>query len=147
MLLKKLHTFLRLPWTEKSMVFEALLWLGLMRLAVLTLPFIRVSALLGQAGASSSATPLPGHTAQAAIRVAHAIRRIQPFTPWDSNCLAQALTARRMLVRRGIPCTTYLGAAIEGQKGIIAHAWLRCGPWILTGGQGHERYKVVATFA
>ncbi|MCG2784735.1 MAG: lasso peptide biosynthesis B2 protein [Anaerolineae bacterium] len=147
MVLKKLRTFLLLPWIDKALVFEAILWLGLMRLAVLTLPFKRVSSLLGQAGASSPEAPLAPSEAQTAIRVARAIRRTQPFTPWDSNCLAQALTARHMLARRGMPSTTYLGATIEGQKGIIAHAWLRCGPWILTGAQGHKRYKVVATFA
>jgi hypothetical protein len=144
---KKLRTFLLLSWREKALVFEALAWLGLMRLAVLTLPFKRISAWLGSEGKETPNTPLPEPQAQIAILVARAIRRIQPFTPWDSNCLAQALTARRMLTRRGLACTTYLGATIEGQKGIIAHAWLRCGPWILTGASGHRRYKVVATFA
>lgn len=147
MVLKKLRTFLLLSWIDKALVFEALIWLGLMRLAVLALPFKRVSNWLGKEGQDSPAAPLPEGQAQTALRIARAIRRIQPFTPWDSNCLAQALAARRMLARRGIPATTYLGATIEGQKGIIAHAWLRCGPWILTGAQGHRRYKVVATFA
>jgi hypothetical protein len=146
-LLQKLRTFLFLPWDEKALVFEALAWLGLMRLAVLILPFKHISAWLGQEGRASSDAPLPEPQAQTAIRVARAIQRIQPFTPWDSNCLAQALTARRMLQGRGLPSTTYLGATIESQKGIIAHAWLRCGPWILTGTQGHRRYKIVATFA
>jgi hypothetical protein len=144
---QKLRTFLLLPWFEKALVFEALAWLGLMRLAVLTLPFKRISTWLGSEGASSPDTRLPEQEAKTAILVARAIQRIQPFTPWDSNCLAQALTARRMLTRRGLVCTTYLGATIEGQKGIVAHAWLRCGPWILTGARGHQRYKVVATFA
>jgi hypothetical protein len=147
MLLKKLRTFLNLSWAEKALVFEALTWLGIMRLAVLTMPFKRVSAWLGMEGSSTPTTPLPPQQAQTALLVARAIRRIQPFTPWDSNCLAQALTARQMLQRRGIPSTTSLGAAIEEKKGIVAHAWLRCGPWILTGARGHKHYKVVVTFA
>jgi hypothetical protein len=147
LLLKKLRTFLFLPWVDKALVFEAIIWLGLMRLAVLALPFKRISTWLGTEGLESPATPLPESQTQTALRIARAIRRIQPFTPWDSNCLAQALTARRMLARRGMSSTTYLGATIESQKGIIAHAWLRCGPWILTGAQGHKRYKVVVTFA
>lgn len=147
MVLKKLRTLLLLPWVDKALIFEAIFWLGLMRLAVLALPFKRVSTWLGTEGQNSPAVPLPEGKAQTALQIARAIRRIQPFTPWDSNCLAQALTARRMLARRSVPSTIYLGATIEGQKGIIAHAWLRCGPWILTGAQGHKRYKVVATFA
>jgi hypothetical protein len=146
-LLKKLRTYLRLPWRDKALVFEALAWLGFMRLAVLTIPFKRVSTWLGQEGASTPETSPPQPQAQTALRVARAIRSIQPFTPWDSNCLAQALAARQMLRRRGLACTTYLGATIEVQKGIVAHAWLRCGPWILTGAKGHKGYKVVATFA
>jgi hypothetical protein len=147
MLLKKLRTFLRLPWGEKALVFEALAWLGLMRLAVLTLPFKRVASWLGTPGADLPAAPLSPGQAAAAQRMARALRRIQPFTPWDSNCLAQALAARQMLRRRGIPCTTCLGAAIESGQGLVAHAWLYCGPWILTGAQGHQRYKIVAVFA
>ncbi|PKN94112.1 MAG: hypothetical protein CVU44_06840 [Chloroflexi bacterium HGW-Chloroflexi-6] len=147
MILKKLRTFLALSWGDKALIFEALTWLGLMRLAVLTLPFKRVSAWLGKEGQTTPEAPLPPDQARMALRIARAIRRIQPFTPWDSNCLAQALTARRMLELRNIPSTTCLGATIESSKGIVAHAWLRCGTWILTGAPGHQRYKIVATFA
>ena len=119
-----------------------------MRLAVLALPFKTVSTWLGREGQTTPVEALDPQQAQFAVRVARAIHRIQPFTPWDSNCLAQALTARKMLQRRGIPCTTYLGAAVQADRsGLIAHAWLRCGPWILTGGKERRRYKVVATFA
>ena len=144
----KLVTFLRLSWGDKALVFEALAWLGWMRLAVLALPFKTVSTWLGREGQTTPVEALDPQQAQFAVRVARAIHRIQPFTPWDSNCLAQALTARKMLQRRGIPCTTYLGAAIQADRsGLVAHAWLRCGPWILTGGKERRRYKVVATFA
>jgi hypothetical protein len=59
MIPKKLRTFLLLPWREKALVFEALAWLGLMRLAVLTLPFKRISAWLGQEGRAASMHPCP----------------------------------------------------------------------------------------
>jgi len=147
MLYQKLRTFLLLSWGEKALAFEALAWLGLMRLAVLTLPFKRIASWLGKPGANLPAAPLSPPQAQTALRVARAVRRMHPFTPWDSNCLAQALTARQMLKRRGIPSTTCLGAAIESGEGLVAHAWLYCGPWILTGAHGHKRYKIVAIFA
>jgi hypothetical protein len=147
MILKKLRTLLLLPWQEKSLLLEALFWLGFMRLAVLTQPFQRVSTWLGEKNTSSPQTPLPPEQTHKAAQIGRAIRRIQPFTPWDSNCLAQALAARRMLQKRGIPCTTYLGAVIEAPKGIIAHAWLRAGLHIITGAQGRQRYKIVATFS
>ena len=52
-----------------------------------------------------------------------------------------------MLRRLGIANTLYLGVGKEEGKGLVAHAWLRCGGTILTGASGCERFTVVGKFA
>jgi hypothetical protein len=47
---------------------------------------------------------------------------------------------------RGIDNTLYLGVGRDETKGLVAHAWLRCGELILTGG-GREHFMVVGKFS
>jgi predicted glycoside hydrolase/deacetylase ChbG (UPF0249 family) len=89
--------------------------------------------------------------AQAVARdVGWAIRTAARYTPWESTCLVQVLTAQRMLQKRGIAGGFYLGASTEpdaeNASGISAHAWLKCGPEYITGESGHEKYTVVSSF-
>lgn len=145
--MQALRKFLGLTWAERGLVLEALLRLGLARLAVKALPFQKVVSLLGEKGRETPQEPLPQDQADTARRVSLAIRRTRRFTPWDSNCLAQAIAACQMLRRRGVPTTAYLGAALGGPKGMIAHAWVRSGKQIITGFEGMRRYGIVARYA
>ena len=83
-----------------------------------------------------------------AYRIGWAVRTMSRRTPWNSNCLAQAIAAKRMLRRRGTACTLYLGLAKDAHDELAAHAWLRCGNRVLTGGRLSQRqYTVVSTFS
>ena len=66
------------------------------------------------------------------------------YTPWESKCLVRALTAQRLLKRRKIDSTLYLGVGKDNDK-MIAHAWLRCGGISVTGGDG-SGYAIVARY-
>ena len=79
-----------------------------------------------------------------AAKVAYAVDRICTRTAWESKCLVRALTAQRLLKRKGIHSTMYLGCGKEEDK-MVAHAWLRCGRMYVTGGNG-EGYAVVSKF-
>jgi hypothetical protein len=54
-----------------------------------------------------------------------------------------------MLKRRRIGATLYLGVAKDLTKPqqLAAHAWLRCGDIILTGGANHKDFAVLSTFS
>ncbi|MBE5937538.1 MAG: lasso peptide biosynthesis B2 protein [Lachnospiraceae bacterium] len=65
-------------------------------------------------------------------------------TAWESKCLVRALTAQKLLKRKGIQSTMYLGCGMDEGK-MVAHAWLRCGRMYVTGGNGEE-YAVVDKF-
>ena len=53
----------------------------------------------------------------------------------------------KMLERRKIESTLYLGTGKDEDGSFAAHAWLRSGPYYVTGANGMERYTVVGKFA
>ena len=67
--------------------------------------------------------------------------------PWDGRCLAQALAATGMMRRRGLEGTVSFGAGRGDRAQFSAHAWVRFGSTLVTGGAGHERFKAFTTFA
>ncbi len=142
----RLLRFSRRPLRNKLLLLEAVTLLAVSRLLVLTVPFKWIGGRLGVVYAESIEEVGPEATRQA-HEIAWAVNAAANHTYWTSNCLPRAMTAHHMLSRRGLPTTVYPGAAKDDTKGMIAHAWLRCGKHILTGGPGHRRYTVVATFA
>jgi len=75
-------------------------------------------------------------------KVAGMARRV----PWQSKCLVQAMTAQRLLRDYGISSTLYLGVGRDKESGnMVAHAWVRSGPYSVCGGNG-EGYATVAKF-
>ena len=130
------------------MFFEAFLLLGVMRAAILLLPFRRITTILGLAQGATSSMPAVDMTVDPAD-VGWAIRAAAARTPWESACLAQALTGMVMLSRRGIAATLYLGVARDeiDPEAMSAHAWLRCGDTILTGAGGVERFSAISSFS
>lgn len=143
---RRLNKFFRLPWPEKVLYTEAFYLTGAVRLAVLLLPFRTLAPLLGRHMAESPAEE-NAVTLEAARRVGQAVETVSRHTPWDSKCLVQAIAGKIMLRRRGIGSTLYLGVDRDDNRGLVAHAWLRCGEAFLTGGRGRELYTVVGKFA
>ncbi|MBU0493234.1 MAG: lasso peptide biosynthesis B2 protein [Chloroflexi bacterium] len=133
-------------WIERGLLLEALFWLVAARLVVLLIPFRYIAPLLGSHMAMSPTALLPEQAARSR-QVGWAVRAVARRTPWDSNCLAQAIAGKMMLRRRGIASTLYLGVAKDEDKDLAAHAWLRSGDQILTGGSAQERFTVLSTFA
>lgn len=95
-----------------------------------------------------------------ATRIAWAISLVAKHTPWESKCLVQSLTAQYFLNKRKITSTLYLGVSKEkllnpknittlnnhcNSEELIAHSWIRCGDFFVTGGNG-EHYAIVAKF-
>jgi len=144
--MSRLRKFLALPLADRGCLVEAGLWLGLARLAILVLPFRWIARGLGRQMVRS---PEDAGAASAALldRISWAVATASRHLPWDCLCLAQALAAKAMLKRRGMPSTLYLGLAKDGEAQLQAHAWLRCGKRILTGQRGMAGFTVIATFA
>jgi hypothetical protein len=130
---------------ERRLFVEAYCFLAISRMMILTVPFRRIAPWLGRTMAES-----PHDASQQLVlaqKISWAVQTAGRHTPWESKCLAQAIAAKMMLRRRQIPGTLYLGLAKDEQGELSAHAWLRCGDLILTGGQNLEGYTTIATFA
>jgi hypothetical protein len=145
-LFRRLIKFFRLQWPEKCLLTQALYLTGVVRLAVLLLPFRWLAPHLGQYMMESPAEE-DAVTLEAARNVGVAVETVSRRTPWESKCLVQAIVGKFLLRQRGIGSTLYLGVDRDDDKGLAAHAWLRCGDVILTGSQGREHFTVVGKFA
>lgn len=143
---RRLIKFFRLPWPEKCLYTEAFYLTGVVRLAILLLPFRWLAPLLGQ-HMMESPEEEDAVILEAARRVGRVVETVSRRTPWESKCLVQAVVGKILLRRRGIGNTLYLGVDRDDGKSLVAHAWLRCGKVILTGGQGRELFTVVGKFA
>jgi hypothetical protein len=147
-----MRRYAALPRARKRLLREALLSLALARAAMLLLPFRRVAAWLGTPGIESAVSPTPEQI-RVAQEIGWAVAGVARRVPWDGRCLAQALAATHMLRRRGLEGTVTFGAGRGGGVGgdgsaeFSAHAWLRLGPFVVTGGPGSERFKTLTTFA
>lgn len=141
--MSKIRTFMRLPWRVRWMLCEAVIGSGWYRFVMLHRPFGKIAAHLGQSGLE---TDDHNPDRQTVRQIAWAVAAVCKRTPWQSKCLVQALTARKMLTRRGISCTLYMGARRNDQGEMQAHAWLRSGTVYVTGGDGKEEYAVTSVF-
>ena len=130
----------------RGTLLEAVFWLGLARLALLLVPFRRLAVHLGTPSHETPAQNLDQAATERARTVGGAVQRAARNLPWDCRCMAQALAGKAMLRRRGLPSTLYLGVAKDEAADLCAHAWLRCGDAVITGGEGADRFTVLSTF-
>lgn len=144
---RKGRAWRRRPAEEKAWVAPAFILLGLSRAALLTVPFRRIAPLLGHDLRTAPAVPL-AHSDEVAraLHVGRAVRTAARYTPWQSKCLAQAITARVLLGVSRLPYGLYLGVERDAVAGMVAHAWVCSGRASVTGGDGFERFTVVAAF-
>jgi hypothetical protein len=148
-MLRKLDAFTALSGEEKMLFIEAFATLGIMRAAILTVSFKRLTKNLEHIHGKAEPEFIEESKKRDAQKIGRIIARAANNTPWESACLAQALTASRMLKRRGIPGQFYLGV-MRGDDELYkmkAHAWSQCGDAIVTGGEGNDDYTILSTFA
>lgn len=143
-----LRKILRRGWRDRLWLLEALAFLSIAKILVHTLPFRWYAPRLGRTEAETAATIPPAERALA-VKVSWAVQAAARHAPLGFVCLPQALAAKWMLQRRGLPSTLYFGVALDAAKktGMLAHAWVRAGDKILTGESGAARHVVVARFA
>jgi len=149
---KKIQSFLSFRLRDKCLLLRVFLLTGIIRMIILTIPFRKMKKYMGNLNKESDSEAAKEEY-DVSRRISWAIKTIVKYTPWESKCLVQALTAQYLLCRKGIQSTLYLGVGkekciSEGQKeelNMIAHSWIRCGKLYVTGGNG-EGFAVVAKF-
>lgn len=141
---RKARRFAAYPADLKVMYAEAYFYLAWARVLKL-LPFAKVAPSLGT---HSKETSYASTTEQDLLqrKVAKAVHAMSRVTWWESQCMVKAVAAMKMLRRRGVASTLYLGSGRDEGGKMIAHAWLRSGSYYVTGNEKLERFAVVAVF-
>jgi hypothetical protein len=137
----------RLDGASVALLLEAAAELLFSWIVIRTQPFRTIAARLGKTGTVAVADC---SRFSEAARIRWAVAAVSRRTPWASTCLMQALSAQRMLRRRGAPATVYLAMLESGKRPdtpLLAHAWVRCGDLVITGQCDESQYRVIATFA
>ena len=138
--------FCRISRSRKRLLCEALIALAIARIAMALLPFRRIAAWMGTPGAATPATATVEEIS-IAKEIGWAVGVVARRVPWDGRCLAQALAGTGMLRHRGLEGTVSFGVCRDGITELNAHAWLRFGSCMVTGGLGHQRFNTFTTFA
>ena len=136
---------------KKKLFVHAWFLLGWMRFRILTRPFKKLVSGLRVHQDFGDQEGVPDASMAMAREVGWAVQTASRFTPWQSACLVQVLAAQRLLQKRGVGGSFYLGAVRETEPseeaGMSAHAWLKCGNEFITGEAGHERFVSLTAFS
>jgi len=148
-ILRKIRTAFCLPLTEKLWILLLYPFSGLVRAAILLLPFKYLSRYLGQHHQNHELSPLVSESQRLlAWRIGRITELVARYTPWESKCLVQAIMAKTLLNFYHIPYVIHLGAKMtkDPKEPMKAHAWVKVGAWIITGREGHRAFGIVSSF-
>ncbi|MDT8861082.1 lasso peptide biosynthesis B2 protein [Alkalihalobacillus sp. MEB130] len=144
-MVKRVKAFFELKWETKKLLLEAYLYLGWARF-LKTRPFVKIASSLGQKMEETTYTPNMANR-ETLLNVSNAIHIMSRYTFWESQCLVKAIAGLKMLEKRNIESTLYLGTGKDDEGKFAAHAWLRSGPFYVSGSEGMEKFTVIAKFA
>ena len=142
----KIKIFRKLNFQDKLLFFKAFIITGIVRIAILNIKFDKLKSRLGKNNHESS-KEIDVECYSYIDIVKKAVLRAAKYTPWQSKCLVQAVTVQYLLKKENIPSTIYLGVNKDKCNKMQAHAWIRCGEIIVTGGEISNDFKVVAKFS
>lgn len=148
LLVRKILAFWRLPQFAKLWLLPTWLLLGLSRILIRLLAFRRLARRLGVCERAACWIPLLDKRQEMrAAQIGQVVRLAARYTPWQSNCFPQALTARLLLGWLRIPCGLYFGLARGSDTNQLqAHAWVAAGRVPVTGGVSFDQFTVVGCF-
>jgi hypothetical protein len=135
----KIIKFIHLPAEEKNLFFKAMriaLWV---RMLILLLPSHKLQKLMGMPH-KESLQAKEKTLESMVIKIYRAMRRSSVYLPFREKCLVDAIVTKKMLQKYNIESTLYLGVAKDGNKKLIAHAWLRYGNTIIVGKKGMGKF-------
>lgn len=145
MITNKIRVFLSLSLSKRLLFLEAFLMLGWAR-CMKQVQFQKLTKILKLQIAETS-NQITKSDKLTSYKVSEAINIMSRHTLWESMCLVRAIAAMKMLERRGIASTLYLGTGKNESGQLIAHAWLRSGNQYVTGGEEMREFTVVGSFA
>lgn len=144
-IVNRIRIFILLDIKIKLLFLEAFIFLGWGRF-LKSKQFSKVAPSLGK-HMDETTFSFVEENKQIVKNISNALNIMSRYTFWESQCLVKALAGMKMLERRQVNSTLYLGTAKDEKGNLIAHAWLRSGPFYVTGSEGMEKFTVVGKFA
>jgi hypothetical protein len=146
---RKARHFTEQPLFAKLWFVPVWILLGISKAMIFTFSFRRIAAHLGTwTGATPWVPVLSVDQENRAKLIGRTVQTIARYTPWNSNCFPQAITARLLLGLYSIPYAIYFGLMKDATSPHMqAHAWVASGRIRVTGGDGFEEFTVVGCFS
>jgi hypothetical protein len=135
---------------QRLLLAEAIWTLAAARFQLATQPFPRIARKLGgfttpALARAAVAGGVPSADDQAiALKVGWAVTRAARHVPFGAVCLPQAMAAKAMLSRRGIPSIMHFGTMRGEKLSLSAHAWLDAAGVEVTGYPVEARLTEIA---
>ena len=142
---RKIKKFIHLPADEKKLFFEAIRIASWARLYTAIKPSSNLPKIMGTAHKESQ-YEVSSAEDEIVGKIYRATRRSSVYLPFKEKCLIEAIVAKSLLKKYGMDSTLYLGVARDGNKELLAHAWLRYGNKIIVGKKGMDKYISVEWF-
>jgi hypothetical protein len=133
--MKRLRKFFRLPATERRLLIQAALLLGIVRLGLVLLPFLTLQNILTHI---ARLPRLPKANRVSPDQLAWAISMASQHIVGAKTCLIQALAAQTLLARYGYPAHLRLGVAKGDNGQLQAHAWVESNGKVVIGDLDEE---------
>ena len=131
-----------MPLKQKLLIPQVFVLMACYKNRVHKHPFAQLAPRIGQLGYE---TPIESSPRNAWL-VHELMESMFRHLKWKDSCLIRALTAKKLLNRMGFKCTLYMGVRKCDGAGMEAHAWLRCGKLIVTGGESKAGFTVTGIF-
>jgi hypothetical protein len=126
-----LYKFVRLSPADRTLLLQAMVLVGLIRLGLWLLPFQMLQRSLARLQPVETGTvQLVDRELQQ--RTAWAVTRVSRLVP-QATCLTQALATQVLLARRQQPAVLRIGVARDERGNFIAHAWVESAEHIVIG--------------
>lgn len=136
--------WLRLSWSDRLLLGEAVAALAVASLAIAILRFRTIALIAGWIAGEE--VPEPEYRRSLARRVRWAVKACSNRVPWRAVCFQQGLAAQWMLRRRGVASTLYYGATPDAVTGLATHVWVRDGNTDVIGCEIADKFAVLAAF-
>ena len=146
---RKTHLFLHMRFKLKCLFVANFILCGIARAFINLLPLKDLAPYFGALHKNIIFSTILTRTQHNhAIKLRRSIALVAKYTPWDSNCLTQAMVAKFWCAYLNIPYVLYIGFTKDADKpsGYASHAWLTAGPVAITGEHSFSSFNVVSSY-
>jgi hypothetical protein len=145
--IRRIRKFFQIPGRERALMLEALYWLMIYTFLIYIIPFRWWQDRIGRKMQPWQEEYVSKGQMQKIGLIRRSVFRAKKALLGFPKCFALSLTLKKMLQKRGIDSTLYLGVKKNGNESLIAHAWLKSGDITVYGGRkANLHYKELVIY-